>query len=189
MPKPLGGFSEKAMSTSAHRRRHERQPRADVTIPAVSVELLADHLHLVSAIGEIRWSEWGHPPEPDRLDWWVDITAREAGRDKLPVTWAAIDYLGQAVGAVGLGAFDIEERRDRSPWVLGMIVAVHYRGRGIGRQLLGTLESWADQRRYSRIWVATSDHAVDFYQKCGWELAEIITRPSRERVSILTKPL
>jgi hypothetical protein len=42
----------------------------------------------------------------------------------LPVTWVAIDPLGQAVGAVGLGAFDIAKRCDRSPWVLGMIVLI-----------------------------------------------------------------
>src|SRR5262245_57995501 len=101
------------------------------TAPVVLVELLADNPHLVSAIGEVRWREWGHPPEPDSLDWWVDITSREAGRDELPVTWVAIDNLGQAVGAVGLDEFDIEERHDRSPWVVGMIVAVQHRGMGI----------------------------------------------------------
>jgi GNAT superfamily N-acetyltransferase len=159
------------------------------TTPVASVELLADNPHLVPAIGELRWREWGHPPEPDRLDWWVEVTSREAGRDDLPVTWVAIGDLGQAVGAVGLGEFDIEERRDRAPWVLGMIVAVQHRGRGIGSQLLGTLEAWANHRGYSRVWVATGGRAVDFYQKCGWELVEIINRPSGEMVSILTKPL
>jgi hypothetical protein len=107
----------------------------------VSIELLADHLHLVSVVGEMRWREWGHALEPERLDWWVDVTAREAGRGNLPVTWVAIDHLGQAVGAVGLGAFDIEERRDRSPWVLGMIVGKPNRGMGIGSQLVAALEA------------------------------------------------
>jgi GNAT superfamily N-acetyltransferase len=159
------------------------------TTPVVSVELLADPPHLVPAIGEIRWREWGHPPEPDSLDWWVDVTSREAGRDDLPVTWVAIDHLGQAVGAVGLGEFDIEEQRDRSPWVLGMIIAAQRRGLGIGSQLIGTLEAWAHHRGYSQVWVATGGRAVDFYRKCGWELAEIINRPSEETVAILTKSL
>src|SRR5262245_3277657 len=74
--------------------------------PIVSVALLADHPQLISTVGEIRWKEWGHPPEPENLDWWVDVTGREAGRDQLPVTWVAIDHLGDAVGAVGLGKFD-----------------------------------------------------------------------------------
>jgi len=148
---------------------------------------LADHPQLISTVGEIRWKEWGHPPEPENLDWWVDVTGREAGRDQLPVTWVAIDPLGDVVGAVGLGKFDIEERRDRSPWVLGMIVAVEYRGLGIGSKLIDALESWAHQHGYPQVWVATGDQAVAFYQKCGWESTESFNRPSGERVSVLTK--
>ena len=160
----------------------------NVSTPSIlSIELLADHPHLIPAIGEIRWREWGHPPEPERLDWWVDVTARESGRDELPVTWVAIDAHGQAVGAVGLGQFDIEERHDRSPWVLGMIVATDYRDQGIGGKLMAALESWAYQHGYVQAWVATGGRAVHFYQKCGWELAEIVNRPSGEAMSVLTK--
>ena len=156
---------------------------------AISVELLSDYPELISAVGEMRWKEWGHPPEPVRLEWWVDITGREAGHDHLPVTWVAIDELGQAAGAVGLGEFDIEERRDRSPWVLGMIVAPQWRGLGIGGKLLGALEAWAGRHGFQRIWVATGGHAVGFYQKCGWELMETFTRASGERLVVLTKVL
>jgi GNAT superfamily N-acetyltransferase len=101
----------------------------------------------------------------------------------------AIDRLGDAVGAVGLGEFDIEERHDRSPWVLGMIVEAEHRGLGIGSKLMGALESWTQQRGYSQVWVATGGQAVDFYRKCGWELTESFNRPSGERIVILTKYL
>jgi GNAT superfamily N-acetyltransferase len=159
------------------------------TAPKISIALLADHPHLISTVGEIRWREWGHAPEPEQLDWWVEVTAGEAGRAELPVTWVAIDPLGQAVGAVGLGVFDIEERRDRSPWVLGMIVTPQYHGSGIGGQLMASLEAWAHHRSYSQAWVATGGKAVDFYQKCGWIFSEIVERPSGERMVILTKLL
>ena len=155
---------------------------------AVSIGLLADHPQLIPAVGQIRWQEWGHPPEPESLDWWVDVTAREAGRTALPVTWVAVDPLGQAVGAVGLAEFDIEERRDHSPWVIGMIVAGQHRGRDIGSKLMGTLEAWAHQHGYRQLWVATGQ-AAGFYQKCDWELMEVIDRPFGERASILTKLL
>ena len=154
----------------------------------VSIELLADHRDLIPVVGELRWREWGHPPEPEKLEWWVDITGREAGRDYLPVTWVAIDPGRQVVGAVGLGQFDIEERRDHSPWVLGMIVETQYRGRGLGGKLMKALEAWAYQHGYSQAWVA-SDGAVGFYQKCGWALAEIISHSSGETMSVLSKSL
>ena len=152
----------------------------------VSIELLVDHPHLIPTVGGIRWREWGHPPEPEELEWWVEATAREAGRDTLPVTWVAIDAQDQAVGAVGLGQFDIKEKRDRSPWVLGTIVVPMFRGLGIGSKLMNALESWAYLYGYAQVWVATAD-AVGFYQNCGWELSEIIRRPSGEAMSILTK--
>ena len=69
---------------------------------SVTVQFLADHEHLIAAVGELRWREWGHPPEPEDRSWWIDGTAREAGRDRLPVTWVAIGAGGEALGAVGL---------------------------------------------------------------------------------------
>ena len=153
----------------------------------ISIQVLADHLHLIPAVGELRWKEWGHPPEPVSLDWWVNVTAKEAGRDQLPVTWVALDEQGEAVGAVGLAEFDIEERRDRSPWVIGMIVSPHRRSSGIGSQLMAALEAFAYQSSYSRLWVATGGRAVNFYQKCGWKLVDVFERSTGEMTSILTK--
>jgi GNAT superfamily N-acetyltransferase len=138
-------------------------------------------------VGELRWREWGRAPEPDRLEWRVEVTAREAGRTALPVTWVALDAAGQAVGAVGLGEFDIAERRDRSPWLLGMIVAPPLRGRGVGGRLLRALEAWARERGDATLWVATGGPAVAFYRKCGWQAVETFTRPPDEEVVILKK--
>jgi len=108
--------------------------------PAISVHMLADRLHLVGAVAEMRWREWADEPGREELSWWVDVTAAEAGQRGLPVTWVAVDEGGEATGAVGLGEFDIAERRDRSPWVLGMVVRSASRGRGVGRLLLSRLE-------------------------------------------------
>ena len=156
---------------------------------AVAIHLLSDHERLIPAVGELRWREWGHAPEPEDLGWWVEVTAREAGRDRLPITWVAIDERGGALGRVGLGEFDLEERRDRSPWVLGMIVRPDRRGMGVGRLLLAHLEAWAGSHGYQQVWVATGGRAIDFYRKCGWELSETVERASGEAASVLTKRL
>jgi GNAT superfamily N-acetyltransferase len=155
----------------------------------VTVQLLADNEQLIAAIGELCWREWGHAPEPESLDWWVEVTAREAGRDGLPISWVAIDAHGEAVGRVGLGEFDLEERQDRSPWVLGMIVQPDRRGQGIGSLLMAQLESWAGSHGYKQAWVATGGRAVNFYRRCGWALSETIERASGEVATVLTKRL
>jgi GNAT superfamily N-acetyltransferase len=155
----------------------------------VTVHLLADNEHLIPAVGEIRWREWGHAPEPEDLDWWVDVTAKEAGRDRLPVTWVAIDERGGALGAVGLDEYDIDERRDRSPWLVGMIVRADRRGTGIGGLLVARLEAWAAAHGYEQAWVATGGRAIAFYEKCGWELSETVQRAAGEVATVLTKRL
>jgi GNAT superfamily N-acetyltransferase len=155
----------------------------------IAIALLADHEHLLPALGELCWREWGHLPEPTNLDWWIETTRREAGREQLPVTWVALNGDGEALGRVGLGEFDIEERRDRSPWVLGMIVQPAQRGKGIGGRLLAELECGARARGYSHVWVATGGHAIDFYRKCGWTFTETINRPNDEVATILMKVL
>ena len=99
--------------------------RADA---AISIHLLADLPHLIEPVGRIRWRQWGQPPEPVDPAWWIETTAREAGRDDLPITFVAVDGPGRAVGAAGLGEFDLAEMRDRSPWVLGMVVQPDCRG-------------------------------------------------------------
>lgn len=62
---------------------------------AATISLLADHPALVREVGVLRWTEWGYDdPSPQS---WIAITAREAGRDDLPITWVvtggdAADY-------------------------------------------------------------------------------------------------
>lgn len=90
---------------------------------------------------------------------------------------------------MGLGAFDIEERRDCSPWVLGMIVRPDHRGMGIGSLLMDELEAWAGIHGYRQVWAANEGPAVNFYRKCGWQLSEAVARASGETVSVLTKHL
>jgi GNAT superfamily N-acetyltransferase len=104
----------------------------------------------VDAVTDLRWLEWGRPPEPTDRKWWRTATVREAGRWSLPVTWVLSDSSG-ALGAVGIGEFDIEERHDRSPWLKGMIIRQDCRGAGLGRLLLTHLENWAAEQEYHRL--------------------------------------
>ncbi len=152
----------------------------------VSVRLLADLPHLVPVIGQLRWQEWGRPPEPEDPSWWMEVTGREAGRDTLPVTFVAVDADGAALGAVGLGEFDLDELQDRSPWVLGLIVRSDRRRHGIGRLLLTRLEQFAADAGHRTVWVATGP-AADFYRRCGWQETERLRLAPGEPTTVLRK--
>lgn len=155
---------------------------------AVSVHLLADRPALVATVGALRWREWGRPPEPEDPSWWEAITQQEAGRDLLPVTFVAVDDHDEAVGAVGLGEYDLEERQDVSPWIMGMIVRADRRGEGIGRALMAPLEAWAAAHGIAQAWVATQ-RAEGFYRRCGWRPVEVMRRHTGELMTVLTKRL
>jgi len=128
------------------------------------VHLLADHPHLINPIALLRWREWGRDQS---LTDWIKITARETGRDEIPVTWVAVDDQGAALGAVAIGDHE-DVRPDLSPWVWGMIVRPDARGQGVGRRLLDRLSTFAQVKGHSQVWVATGDPAVEFYERCGF---------------------
>ncbi len=155
----------------------------------VAVTLLADSLESAEAVAEMRWQEWaGFPDSPKDPAWWLDITIREAGREELPVTFVAHDTAGEVLGAVGLDTYDLDERRDTSPWITGMIVRQDRRGEGVGRTLMQHLERWAAVHRIAHAWVGT-DLALGFYQRCGWTLLESFTRSNGQQMAVLHKKL
>jgi GNAT superfamily N-acetyltransferase len=152
------------------------------------VGLLADFPDSMGAVADIRWREWGHPPEPEDPAWWLETTIREAGRRELPVTFVAHDASGEVLGAVGLDHYDLDERRETSPWVTGMIVRRDHRGQGVGRALMRSLERWGAEHQIAEAWVGT-DLAQGFYERCGWTLTEAFTDSTGQDVAVLHKRL
>lgn len=58
-----------------------------------------------------------------------------------------------------------------------MVVDGQYRGRGIGRQLMGAIEAWARKRGVSRLQLLadrTNFSGLDFYDKIGWRPTRLI---------------
>ncbi len=155
---------------------------------AFTVTLLADCLESAAAVAEMRWQEWGHPPESEDPAWWLETTIREAGREELPVSFVAHDAADEVLGVVGLDTYDLDERRDTTPWVTGMIVRRDRRGEGVGRALMQHLERWAAEHAIAEAWVGT-DLALGFYQRCGWTLQETFTTNAGEHMDVLYRKL
>jgi GNAT superfamily N-acetyltransferase len=154
----------------------------------VTVSLLGDSPASMQAVATMRWLEWGHPPEPEDPAWWLATTVREAGTDELPVTFVAHGLGDEVLGAVGLDTYDLDERRDTSPWVTGMIVRRDRRHTGVGRLLMQHMERWAADHRIAEVWVGT-DLALGFYQRCGWTLQETFTTDAGQRMDVLFRRL
>jgi GNAT superfamily N-acetyltransferase len=79
---------------------------------------------------------------------------------------------GEIVGAIALVDFDdVEEFRHLKPWVAAFIVGPDFRGRGIGSEMLATLEERARNFSIRNLYLWTEDQR-DYYLKRGYQLIE-----------------
>src|SRR5579884_2958977 len=124
----------------------QRTPERDRMLSLLSrIILLADRPDLAAAWAELHWREWGTEPGREELSWWIADARRALHRERVPVAFLTLGADDTVLGGVSLHPFDLEERRDRSPWIVGMIVRPELRGQGIGHALIAALETWAKQ--------------------------------------------
>lgn len=154
--------------------------------PAFTITLLADRPDLAAGWAEMHWREWGDEPGSEELLVWVEDALKAMGRTTIPVAFIAVGRDGEVLGGMGVHQFDPEERHDRSPWIVGMIVRADRRGEGIGQALIARLDAWTREVGIERLWVAT-EHASAFYQRCGYQRVEELRLSSGEIATILTR--
>ncbi len=136
--------------------------------PALFLGLLADQPELIAEVGVLRWRAAGSVGTPGP---WIESTAKDAGREGLPLSLVAMDIDGQAIGAVTLGSQDDAPGLacgERAPWVVRMVVRPGERRCGVGRLMITAVEDLAREHGHERMWVAAADDCADFYRRCGW---------------------
>ena len=165
-----------------------------MSVSIAKITLLADRPDLAAQWAKLHWREWGiggTNPERKQLSWWVADAAQAVQRTHVPVAFLALGPAEEVLGGVGMHQFDLEERRDRAPWIVGMIVRPDRRGEGIGQELIAHMEAWAAATGVEHVWVATetASRAVAFYQLCGYTRLEELPAQRGEMVTVLTKRL
>ena len=84
------------------------------------------------------------------------------------LTHVIVAYDGES--AVGCGA--MKQFDNQSMEVKRMYTPPEYRGKGIAREILSSLEDWAKEQGYSKCILETGKRqieAVAFYPKCGYQ--------------------
>ncbi len=79
---------------------------------------------------------------------------------------------GKPVGSCLLVRHEIDEARDLSPWLAGLVVEPACRGLGIGEGLVRTVEAHAAAAGVDTLHLYTWE-ARRFYERLGWSAVEI----------------
>jgi predicted N-acetyltransferase YhbS len=91
---------------------------------------------------------------------------RKGKRAEVPIGLAAfVD--GALAGTVSLVESDLEERKDLTPWLAGLLVFPEFRGLGVGTALVWELVRSARQAGCARFYLYTDK--PEFYERLGWQ--------------------
>jgi GNAT superfamily N-acetyltransferase len=80
---------------------------------------------------------------------------------------------GEPVGTASLAAHDLDERPDLTPWLAGVFVVPHARGRGHAGRLISAVEKEARTASIPTLWLYTNT-AERIYARAGWQTVETV---------------
>jgi len=113
----------------------------------------------------VAWHLDAFEPDGDPARW-TRARTEEARLTGIPCAWVAFDEK-TPVGIVSLVEYNMDPRRDLSPWLAALFVVPSHRGRGIGSALVRRCEQEAWTAGVDRLYLHTST-AKALYERSGW---------------------
>ena len=127
---------------------------------------------------------WGYLHPGRGLETAIAVLREECGAGGVPSVFAALqgDTPG---GTASLGADDMSDRRDLTPWLASVFVPPAWRGRGIASRLVQRVEDEAQAHGVAHFYLYTPDQQP-LYRRLGWR--DIEARDYRgEAVTIMRR--
>lgn len=90
------------------------------------------------------------------------------------------------IGTVTLARKDLDLKPDLTPWLAGVFVVPERRGRGYVRHLLEAFDEACRLASIKTVWLYTNT-AEHVYLRAGWQVAEIIHRPSKLPITLMRR--
>jgi GNAT superfamily N-acetyltransferase len=151
----------------------------------VRIDSLADHPELVDTVARWHWDEWGTPQSGSVEEWAANL--RRCHRDRIPVTFVALDENERPLGSVSLTEHDMPGHLGYAalgPWIAGTFVAPEARGTGVGAALMQHAVEQADAWDIPRLYLYT-ESARSFYEHLGWTTVDEVDYEGG-RVAVMT---
>ncbi|NLE45346.1 MAG: GNAT family N-acetyltransferase, partial [Chloroflexi bacterium] len=117
--------------------------------------------------------QWAHLGPGRTIEDWVATFQKHLLRRSVPSTFVALAG-GVLLGSAAIIAYDLESRRDLSPWLACVLVAPEHRGKGIGTALVKRTVIEARDLGFPRLYLYTVDRE-GFYARMGWSVVERTT--------------
>jgi GNAT superfamily N-acetyltransferase len=134
---------------------------------SLSIVTTADRPDLAALTARWRWEAFFRDSGRPLDDILADAQKTAAAAQLMPRTFVLL-MEGEPVGTASLVAHDLEERPDLTPWLAGVFVVPHARGRGYAARLVAAVEQAAAAAGIPMIWLYTSK-AERIYAQAGWD--------------------
>jgi GNAT superfamily N-acetyltransferase len=152
----------------------------------MQIDFLANHLGFVEQLAAWHHSQWSYLHPGETLEERTERLRTKCTHGGIPTMLVAFDK-EELIGSAGLGALDMETRRDLTPWLASVFVARRRRGKGFGAQLVGRAEQEARKAGVAELYLYTPD-VTEFYRKLGWRSHLQVHYRGRD-VTIMAKSL
>ena len=136
----------------------------------IEIDYLGDHKELIPRVADWIYNEWFFLYS-GRTARYIETLVRErVHKRRLPITLVAFK-VGKPVGTVSLKEFEIDDRRDLTPWIASLYVIPGARKHGVGSSLVRAAQDQALHMGFKRLFLFTADPglASRFYSRFGWK--------------------
>lgn len=146
---------------------------ASIGARAMKFELLADKPEAIDLVAHWYFEEWGRLNPDASVTSIARRLSQSMNRDKPPLLLLAVED-GAVLGAAELKVQEMAIYPDKEYWLGGVFVAPHYRGRGIGAQLVERIILLAGKFGIEELWLQTERLDGGLYSVHGWQPFESI---------------
>jgi GNAT superfamily N-acetyltransferase len=133
----------------------------------VRISYLVDHPEFVPQLAQWLFEQWGTILGEETPAARIKKLKAHLNRDELPIAWVAHGN-GQVLGTAALRVHDLEDRKDLTPWLGGVLVGPQFRRQGIGEALCAAVEQQARSRGIETLYLFTLDLEA-WYSRQAWK--------------------
>jgi len=130
------------------------------------IDYLKNYPMLVKEIAACFYSEWHYLYPQRSLKDFEDSIIGRLRDDRIPLSLVAVQD-DKFLGTISLKQYDMDTRKDLTPWLAGLYVKKEFRNQGLGKKLIEKLFKVANQLEIKKLYLFTPS-ARGYYEKLGW---------------------